>query len=153
MCRAKTSRSSRFRTFGSNCYAKIHGQFDTLHDRAEEMRFLGMAPHDDVTFNHVYRPRDRRHFTSDEVDFVETDLQLPAYAADMTAEFRLLEENLDPQAIDERVDAQSIIDADEDYVERRVPVDPSVPWFCVQEGCFLPCKMTPFSPHLLDTAP
>jgi hypothetical protein len=54
---------------------------------------------------------------------VETDLQLPAYAADMTAEFRLLEENLDPQAIDERVDAQSIIDADEDYyVGRRVPV-------------------------------
>jgi hypothetical protein len=39
--------------FGSRCYAKIHGQFDTLHDRAEEMRFLGMVPHDDVTFYHV----------------------------------------------------------------------------------------------------
>jgi hypothetical protein len=78
-----------------------------------------------VTFYHVYRPRDRRHFTSDKVDFVETDLQLPAYAADLTAEFRLLEEDLDLQAI-ERVDAQSIIDADEDNVGRRVPADPSI---------------------------
>jgi hypothetical protein len=25
--------------------------------------------------------------------------------------------------------------------------------FCVQDGCFFPCKMTPFPPHLLDTAP
>jgi hypothetical protein len=57
------------------------------------------------------------HFTSAEVDFdlVVTDLQLPAYAAGMTAEFRLLEEDLDPQAI-ERVDAQSIIDAYEENV-------------------------------------
>ena len=43
----------------------------------------------------------------------------------MAAEFRLLEDDLDVQSR-ERIDAQSIIAADSDNVERRVPVDTSV---------------------------
>jgi hypothetical protein len=48
------------------------------------MRNLGFSH--DPNFHHLYRARDRRIFTTDDVTFVETDIQLPDYSGNMELE-------------------------------------------------------------------
>jgi hypothetical protein len=63
------------RIFGCRVYTHVNRQVGTLEARGEEMRYLGYSH--DTHFHHLYRVHDRRVFTTDDVTFVETDIQLP----------------------------------------------------------------------------
>jgi hypothetical protein len=70
------------RVFGCRVYTHINRPLGTLDARGEEMRYLGFSH--DPNFHHImYRARDRRVFTTDDVSFVETDIQLPDYILEL----------------------------------------------------------------------
>ena len=69
---------SRHRVFGCRVYTRINRNLWTLDARGEEMRYLGFSHN--PSFHHLYRSRDRRVFTTDNVTFVETDIQLPDFS-------------------------------------------------------------------------
>jgi hypothetical protein len=85
---------SGFRTFGCRVYTHMNREIGTLDAGGEEMRYLGCSH--DSHFHHLYRAHDRRVFTTDDVTFVETDIQLPDYSGNMEIELaglqRLTEE-------------------------------------------------------------
>jgi hypothetical protein len=70
--------------FGCRVYTHANSPLGTLDARGEEMRYLGFSH--DPNFHHLYRARDRRVFTTDDVTFVETDIQLPEYSGNMEIE-------------------------------------------------------------------
>ena len=69
---------STHHVFGCRVYTHINTPLGTLEARGEEMRYLGCSH--DPHFHHLYRSRDRRVFTSDDVTFVESDVQLPDFS-------------------------------------------------------------------------
>jgi hypothetical protein len=75
---------SGFRTFGCRVYTHVNREIGTLDARGEEMRYLGCSH--DSHFHHLYCAHDRRVFTTDDVTFVETDIQLPDYSGNMEIE-------------------------------------------------------------------
>ena len=101
---------SGFQTFGCRVYTHVNREIGTLDARGEEMRYLGCSH--DSHFHHLYRARDRRVFTTDDVTFVETDIQLPDYSGNMEIELAGL------QRITE--DEQRLVD---EHAERDDEVD------------------------------
>jgi hypothetical protein len=75
---------SALRTFGCRVYTHVNREIGTMDARGEEMRNLGCSH--DPHFHHLYRARDRRVFTTDDVTFVETDIELPDYSGNMEIE-------------------------------------------------------------------
>jgi hypothetical protein len=76
---------SGFRTFDCRVYTHVNREIGTLDARGEEMRYLGCSSHDSH-FHHLYRAHDRRVFATDDVTFVEMDIQLPDHSANMEIE-------------------------------------------------------------------
>ena len=70
---------SRHYVFGCRAYTNINKSLETLEARREEMRYIGCSH--DQHFHKLYRSRDRRIFTTDDVTFVETDVEIPAFLA------------------------------------------------------------------------
>jgi hypothetical protein len=62
----------------------VDQEIGTLDVRGEEMRYLGCSH--DPHFHHLYRACDRRVFNTDDVTFVETDIQLPDFSGNMEIE-------------------------------------------------------------------
>jgi hypothetical protein len=101
---------SGFRTFGCRVYTHVNREIGTLDTRGEEMRYLSCSH--DSHFHHLYGAHDRRVFTTDDVTFVETDIQLPDYFGNMEIELAGL------QRLTE--DEQRLVDA---HAERDDEVD------------------------------
>ena len=81
---------SRHRIFGCRVYAHVNKEVGCLNARGEEMRYLGFSH--SPNFHHIYRVRDRRIFTSDDVTFVETDIKLPEFSGNMELELAGLQD-------------------------------------------------------------
>jgi hypothetical protein len=101
---------SGFQTFGCRVYTHVSREIGTLDARGEEMRYLGCSH--DSHFHHLYRAHDRRVFTTDDVTFVETDIQLPDNSGNIKIELTGL------QRLTE--DEQRLVDA---HAERDDEVD------------------------------
>lgn len=101
---------SGYRTFECRVYIHVNREIGTLDARGEEMRYIGCSH--DPHFHYLYRARDRRVFTTDDVTFVETDIQLPDYSGNMEIELA----GLQPVTADE----ERIVDA---HAERDNEVD------------------------------
>ena len=105
------------------------------------MRYIGCSH--DRHFHHLYQSRDRRIFTTDDVTFVETDVQIPDFSGNMELELAGLHD-ITPQD-KEIVDAYSERDNKVDWEQRaltRIDPDP-------QDAVSLP-SATLDDPHQLD---
>jgi hypothetical protein len=108
---------SGFRTFGCRVYTHVNREIGTLDARGEEMRYLGCSH--DSHFHHLYCAHDRRVFTTDDVTFVETDIQLPDYSGNMEIELagqqRLTEDE------QRQVDAHAERDDEVNWDQLQIP--------------------------------
>ena len=82
----------------------------TLEARGEEKRYLGCSH--DPNFHHLYRARDRRIFTTDDVTFVESDIQLPDYSGNLEIELEGVQDisDEDKQVVDSYADRDDEVD-------------------------------------------
>jgi hypothetical protein len=99
-------------------YTHVNREICTLDARGEEMRYLRCSH--DSHFHHLCRAHDRRVFTTDDVTFVETDIQLPDYSGNMEIELLGLRRLME--------DEQRLVDS---HAER----DDEVDWDQLQLAC------------------